>query len=69
MGDTTSVLKKSYGKNSVDLIEEILKLYDIKLERGSGLVGSEINKGGFPLMNFSPLDAIKYLADLSLSKE
>jgi hypothetical protein len=51
-----------YGKDSVQLIEELLKEYGIELKKGKGLVPSKVNNGGFPLANMSTRQAIEWLA-------
>ena len=51
-----------YGKDSVQLIEALLKEIGIALRKGKGLLASKINNGGFPLSNMSTKQAIEWLA-------
>ena len=53
----------TYGKDSVQLIEELLKEYDIELKKGKGLKPSKVNNGGFPLANMSTKQACEWLAN------
>ena len=59
-----SVLDKSNGMDSLDLIKKICSLYGIQVDVGNGVIGSKIDNGGFPLVHLSPLDAIKYLTNM-----
>ena len=59
-----SALDKSYGMDSLELIKKICSLYGIQVTVGKSVVGSKIEKGGFPLVHMSPLDAIKYLTNM-----
>jgi hypothetical protein len=57
-----------YGKDTIQLIEEILKEQGIQLEKGKGMKGAKINNGGFPLSNMSPKQAIEWLATRTASE-
>ena len=63
MGEN-SALDKSNGMDALELIKKICSLYGIQLTEGKGVKSSKIEKGGFPLVHLSPLDAVKYLANM-----
>ena len=44
-----------YNKDTVQLMEEILKDYGITLKKGQGLKPAKINNGGFPC-DYSPYE-------------
>jgi hypothetical protein len=51
------------GKDTVQLIEEILKKKGLTLEKGKGLKPTKMKTGGFTAANYSSRQWIEYLAN------
>lgn len=65
MAKEENILEKSYGKNSLELIREILDKYGLEMIEGEGLQPSSIENGGFILPNLSPNQALLELCKMT----
>lgn len=52
-----------YGKDSVQLIKELLQEYGLEVEVGKNVKGSKVQNGGFPLSNMSTKQACEWLTN------
>lgn len=51
------------NKDSVELIEELLKSKGLTMEKGKGLKPSKINNAGFTAANYSTRQWLEYLTN------
>jgi len=65
VSESEGKIKKTNGKDNIELIEHILSQYGLKLDKGEIGTPAKINKGGFPLANHSAYEAIHYLTRMT----
>lgn len=65
MAAKEGALEKSHGKDSMELIEELLQKFGLELERGEGLKPASMNNAGFILANFSAAQSLIELAKIT----